>query len=400
MPGMTNTTERRDGVVIAGGGLAAQRCVETLRRAGYEGRIRLVCAEPDPPYDRPPLSKEVLSDPSADASVGYRPHDWYETREVELALGTRAAGLDPDAQRLLLGDGSSLRYEQLVIATGSAPRTLPAFAPYENVSTLRTLADARRLRELLAQRARLLIVGAGFIGQEVAAAWRAAGAHVTVVEAEPLPLRALLGEEIGGWFARLHEGQGVELVLGHTVARIHGERRLHAVTLDDGRRFEADHVLLGVGVRPDLEWIAGSGLPVEGVPTDASGRSGLPNVYAAGDAAACYDPFLERHALSGHWESAGRQGAAVANAIAGRPAASPALSSFWSDQYGTRIQYLGHAAVADHVVIDGDPQARDFVALYTRDGTPVGALVVGRPRALPEMRERLSHITEGSPAWP
>jgi NADPH-dependent 2,4-dienoyl-CoA reductase/sulfur reductase-like enzyme len=391
---MTTTTERRAGVVIAGGGLAAQRCAETLRRAGYEGRIRIACAEPDPPYDRPPLSKEILSDITAEVPVGYRPHDWYESREVEIALGARAAGVDADAQRLLLADGGSWRYEQLVIATGSAPRTLPAFAPYDNVSTLRTLADARRLRDLLAQRAGLLIVGAGFIGQEVAAAWRGAGVHVTVVEAETLPLRALLGEEIGSWFARLHEEQGVELVLGRTVAQIHGERRVRGVTLDDGRRFEADHVLLGIGVRPDLDWLAGSGLPVEGIPTDVSGRTTVPNVYAAGDAAACYDPFLERHALSGHWESAGRQGAAVANAIAGRPAASPALSSFWTDQYGTRIQYLGHAQVADRVAIDGDPAARDFVALYTRDGIAVGALVVGRPRALPELRERLSHLTE------
>ena len=211
-------------------------------------------------------------------------------------------------------------------------------------------------------------------------------------------MRALLGEEIGAWFAQLHAGEGVDLVLGQTVAQIHGERRLHAVTLDDGRRLEADHVLLGIGVRPDLAWLAGSPLPLDGIPTDGCGRTELPDVYAAGDAAAFHDPFLDRHALSGHWESAGRQGAAVANAIAGRPPGAPFLSSFWTDQYGTRIQYLGHAQVADHVEVDGDPAARDFVALYTRAGTPVAALIVGRPKALPEMRDRLSHLTERSPA--
>jgi len=388
-----------DGVVIAGGGLAAQRCAETLRRAGYEGRIRVLCAEPRAPYDRPPLSKEMLGASPDESAVGFRGQDFYEGRAIELVLDTRATALDPVAQRLRTSAGEELGYEQLVIATGSAPRTLPAFAPYENVSTLRTLEDARRLRELLHAHARLLIVGAGFIGQEVAAAARAAGAPVTVVELEPAPLHGLLGAEIGGWFARLHQEEGVELLLGRTIATIHGGRRVEAVTLDDGRRIEADHVLLGVGVSPDVAWLEGSGLDASGaVPVDERGRTALENVYAAGDAAAFFDPFLGRHAYSGHWESAGRQGAAVAHAIADAPAAPPALSSFWSDQYGTRIQYLGHARLADRVEVDGDPGARDFVALYSRDGMPVAALVVGRPKALPELRERLAHLTERTTA--
>src|SRR5579862_1849939 len=219
-----------DGVVIAGGGLAAQRCAETLRRAGYEGRIRVLCAEPRAPYDRPPLSKEMLGASPDESAVGFRGQDFYEGRAIELVLDTRATALDPVAQRLRTSAGEELGYEQLVIATGSAPRTLPAFAPYENVSTLRTLEDARRLRELLHAHARLLIVGAGFIGQEVAAAARAAGAPVTVVELEPAPLHALLGAEIGGWFARLHQEEGVELLLGRTIATIHGGRRVEAVT--------------------------------------------------------------------------------------------------------------------------------------------------------------------------
>ena len=388
--------EQQDGVVIAGGGLAAQRCAETLRRFGYEGRIRIVCAESRAPYDRPPLSKEVLADPAAAETVTFRPPEWYADKQVELLLGTRAGGLDAAGRRLLLDSGEALRYRHLVIATGAAPRTLPAFAGFENVATLRTLEDSQALRATLAGGGRLLIVGAGFIGQEVAAAARATGAAVTVVEAEPLPLRALLGERIGRWFADLHAGEGVELALGQTVARVHGPDRVDAVTLDDGRRIETDHVLLGVGVRPDLRWLAGSGLASDGIRADASGRTGLPDVYAAGDAAAFHDPYLRRHALTGHWESAGRQGAAVAEAIAGRPPGPPALSSFWSDQYGTRIQYLGHAQLADSVSFDGDPGGRDFVALYRRGGTPVGALVVGRPKALPELRDALRHMTEGA----
>jgi NADPH-dependent 2,4-dienoyl-CoA reductase/sulfur reductase-like enzyme len=381
------------GVVIAGGGLAAQRCAETLRRLGYEGRVRVVCAEGHLPYNRPPLSKEVLREAAAEDSLAFRASEWFEQKQVELVGGVAASGLDPASHRLALADGSTLDYEQLVVATGARPRMLDAFAGYANVSTLRTLEDARGLRELLEAGARLLIIGAGFIGQEVAAAARHHGAAVTVVEAEPLPMHGLLGRELGGWFAALHREHGVELVLGHTAAQVHGGERVEEVTLDDGSHVQADHVLVAVGVAPDIGWAADAGLAGSGIPTDATGRSELPDVYAAGDVAACYDAFLGRHALSGHWESAGRQGAAVANAIVGREPPAAALSSFWSDQYGLRIQYVGHAFLADAVTIDGDPAENDFAAVYSRAGTPVAALVVGRPRALGELRERLAYMT-------
>jgi 3-phenylpropionate/trans-cinnamate dioxygenase ferredoxin reductase component len=384
--------------VIAGGGLAAQRCAETLRRVGYEERVRMVCAETHLPYDRPPLSKEVLGEAAAEDSVAYRSDAWYQDKGIELLRGVGASGLDATAHRLELADGSAVAYEQLVIATGSRPRMLPAFAPYENVSTLRTLEDSRAIRELLEARSRLLIIGAGFIGQEVAVAARGAGVEVTVIEAEQLPLHGLLGHEIGTWFAELHRGEGVELVLGHTATQIHGDGRVEAVTLDDGHRVEADHVLVGIGVVPDTDWAASAGLPSGAIATDQGGRSELPDVYAAGDAAAFYDAFLGRHTPSGHWESAGRQGAAVANSIVGRPPAAPALSSFWSDQYGVRIQYIGHAHLADSLSFEGDREERDFVAVYTREGEVVAALIVGRPKALPELRDRLSYITERTPA--
>jgi NADPH-dependent 2,4-dienoyl-CoA reductase/sulfur reductase-like enzyme len=381
--------------VIAGGGLAAQRCAETLRRLGYEGPVRIVCAEAHRPYDRPPLSKEVLGEEQAEVaveSVSFRSQQWLDERSIEVLEGASASALDAGEHRLALADGSSLDYEHLVIATGSRPRMLEPFARFSNVSVLRTIEDSLLLRGLLERGAHLAIIGAGFIGQEVAAAARKRGLGVTVVEAAPLPMHGLLGSEIGGWFAALHREEGVDLVLGQTAAQIHGGDRVEAITLDDGRRIEADHVLVGVGVAPDVAW---TGIEAGGVPVDAGGRSEWPDVYAAGDAAAFYDPFLGRHALSGHWESAGRQGAAVAHSITASEAPRPALSSFWSDQYGMRIQYLGHAALADSVEIDGDLGARDFVALYVRSGEPVAALIVGRPRALGELRERLAYLVEG-----
>jgi len=313
-------------------------------------------------------------------------------------LGVAASGLDAEARTLALSDGSVLPYEQLVIATGARPRVLPAFAGHANVETLRTLEDSRRLRVLLESGGRLLIIGAGFIGQEVAAAARAHGVSVTVIESAPLPMHGLLGREIGSWFAAVHREEGVEIILGQSVAQVHGSGRVEEVTLDDGRRIATDHVLVAVGVDPDLGWVAQSGLPTGGIPVDAGGRSALPAVHAAGDAAAFHDAFLGRHALSGHWEAAGRQGTAVAHALVGSSPPPAALSSFWSDQYGMRINYLGHAALADAVAIDGDPAQRDFVATYTRGGRPIAALSVGRPQALGELRDLLAYMTEAPAA--
>jgi 3-phenylpropionate/trans-cinnamate dioxygenase ferredoxin reductase subunit len=385
-----------EGVVIVGGGLAAQRCAETLRRGGYEGRVRIVCGERHRPYDRPPLSKELLA-PGADAAfASLRAAEWYGEKSVELITGVRASALDPVAHCVELDDGSALHFDHLVAATGARPRTLPELAPYANVSTLRTLEDSSRLRELLGDGRRLVIIGAGFVGLEVAAAARAVGAPVAVIELASQPLGGVLGAEVGDLLVRLHRSAGVELFFETEVSEIEGAERVEALTLSNGVHVSVDHLLVAIGVAPDLAWLSSSGLPTSGVPTDLGGRSALPDVYAAGDAAAFYDPFLERHALIGHWEAASRQGAAVARSILGEDQSPAVLSSFWSDQYGMRIQYLGHAALADEVTIEGELNARDFVAHYNRAGQLVAAVVVGRPRVVPELRDRLSYLTEGT----
>ncbi|HEX5900054.1 MAG TPA: FAD-dependent oxidoreductase [Solirubrobacteraceae bacterium] len=368
-----------DGIVIAGGGLAAQRCAETLRRAGYEGRVRMVCGEPHAPYDRPPLSKAVLAGSEADDGLRLRPASWYGEHAVELLLGARAAALDCTRRIVTLADGHALGYEQLLIATGSRPRRLALLDGFANVHTLRTLEDARALRAALAEGGRLVIVGAGFIGQEVAAAAAKAGAHTTIVEAADAPLAALLGRELGTWFADLHRSEGVDVVLGASVAAAAGAERVECLTLTDGRRLACDHVLVGVGVDPDLAWLAGSGLDPAVVRVGAEGHTGAPGVFAAGDATG-----------TGHWESAARQGMTAARAMLGLGSAQPAAASFWSDLYDTRVHYLGDAPRADAVSIDGDPARRDFSVTFTRAGAPVAVLLVGRPQDLPNARALLA----------
>jgi NADPH-dependent 2,4-dienoyl-CoA reductase/sulfur reductase-like enzyme len=380
---------KEQGVVIVGGGLAAQRCAETLRRRGYEGKVRMVCAETEPPYDRPPLSKGVLAGDVAEEDLAYRPSWWYEEKGVELLLGTRATGLDPAERRIAVGGGAELRYEKLLIATGGAARRLPFLEGFANVHYLRTLADARCLRGELTAGARLTIVGAGFIGQEVAATARRLGAEVTMVEALEVPLAPILGEQAGAWFAGLHAEEGVRVLTGAMLESARGEGRVEELVLADGRRLACDAVAVGVGTMPATGWLQGSGLAEGGVPTDTAGRTTLPDVFAAGDASLPFDPRFGVHARTEHWDAAAWQGAAAAKAMLGEYPGTPPLPSFWSDQYGLRIQYVGHAHRADAVLFDGDPAGRDFEAIFTQSGMAVAGLTVNRPRAIPALRKRI-----------
>lgn len=375
-----------ESVVIAGGGLAGQRCAETLRRRGYEGAVTMVCAEPELPYDRPPLSKGALAGDVDDDALQFRSPGWYADNEVELLLADRAVALDPFGRRLELDSGQTLHYGELLIATGAAPRSLPVLEGFTNAHPLRTLDDARRLRTVLAPGARLAIVGAGFIGQEVAATAVAAGAQVTMIEAMPLPLAALLGDRIGRWLAELHAAAGVRVLLSAQLTGARGNGRVEELLLAGGRTVACDAVVVGVGVAPAAGWVAGSGLDPAGIATDAAGRTALSHVFAAGDVCRAFDPRRELHARTEHWDAAARQGAAAALAMLGHDPPAPALPSFWSDQYGLRIQYVGHAEEADSLRVDGEPDGSDFSVLYTRNDRPVAALTVGRPRELIALR--------------
>jgi NADPH-dependent 2,4-dienoyl-CoA reductase/sulfur reductase-like enzyme len=390
----SNGRRKGDGIVIVGGGLAGQRCAETLRRSGYEGKIRLVCAEAYRPYDRPPLSKELLAATCSADSLPYRPLDWYERHGIDVLLGTKATELRPAERRLGLSDHTSLRYDQALIATGCRPRTLPLLVGYRNVSILRTLDDSTELRDVVSERPRLAVIGAGFIGQEVAATARGLDAEVTMIEAAAFPLQGILGAALGGWFAEFHRAEGVEVITGCTVTRVEGNGRVRALQLSNGQRLATDHVLVSVGVAPDTDWLAGSGLDAEGgIRVDEHGRTAIPTLMAAGDAARTFDRQLGMHVLGSHWEAAANQGAHAARAMLGLDPGRVRLSSFWTDQYGIRIQYIGHAQLADRVVFDGEPGLRHFTALFTRGGRVVAVLLVDRPRALPLARNLIAKGT-------
>jgi 3-phenylpropionate/trans-cinnamate dioxygenase ferredoxin reductase subunit len=386
-----------DGVVIAGGGLAAQRCCETLRRCGFDGRIRVVCDEERTPYDRPPLSKAVLSGGCDPATLGFRAIEWYREHDVDLLRGETAVALDPGIKTITLASGATLHYESAVVATGSRPRKLPGTEDFKNAHTLRTAEDAVRLRDALRPGSRLIVVGAGFIGLEVAATAKRLGVEVTVLEAAPAPLLRVLGPSLAGWFVQLHRSEGVEVVLSAHVARFgEGPGGAEWVQLTDGRRIECDALVIGIGIEPAADWLEGSGLDPEGVKADPTGQTEAPGVYAAGDAARPFNPASGNHERSEHWEAAARQGAQVARAIAGLEPTHPVLPSFWTDQYGLRIQLVGDAREADEIKIDGDPDARDFAALMVCDGTPVAGMAVGRPRAVPALRRQIESATINS----
>ncbi len=380
---------KNQGVVIVGGGLASQRCAETLRRKAYDGPIRMVCGEPERPYDRPPLSKDHLAGDVSDEEVAFRPADWYEDNQVETLLGRRAASLDPKHHRLELEDGEELPYEQLVVATGAAARRLPPLEGFDNVHYLRTLDDARRLRDQIRRGARLAVIGAGFIGQEVASTARAAGAEVTIVEALPVPLAGVLGDQVGLWLMKMHDEEGVDVRLGTKLEGARGNGSVEELLLGGGGTIECDAVVVGIGVAPDAQWLVGSGLETDGVLTDAEGRTSVPGVWAAGDVTRAFDHRHGEHRRSEHWDAAARQGMAVATSITGGPANPLPLPSFWSDQYGIRIQYFGHAESAEDAQVEGKPGERDFAVVYLRDERPVGALVVDNARAYARLRREI-----------
>ncbi|MEU0209541.1 NAD(P)/FAD-dependent oxidoreductase [Streptomyces canus] len=380
-------------VAVVGASLAGLSAARSLRRQGYDGRLVVIGDELHRPYDRPPLSKEFLAGTLGEAELALEVDG--EDLRAEWLLGVRATGLDHAARTLRLADGRKVQADGVVIATGAAARTLPGSEGLAGVHTLRTLDDARALRDELSRGGRLVVIGGGFIGAEVASTAYALGLDVTVVEATPTPLAGPLGETMGAIVSALHTDHGVRLECGVGVKGLSGETRVDAVLLEDGRGIPADIVVVGVGACPNVEWLEGSGIALDnGVKCGADGRTSLAGVVAVGDCANWYDPRAGHHRRIEHWTGAReRPDAAVATLLAGG-AVDPGVPRppyFWSDQYGVKIQFAGYAVGADTVTVEaGTADHRDVLAVYRRAGNPVAVLGMNQPRLFTRWRKQLA----------
>jgi NADPH-dependent 2,4-dienoyl-CoA reductase/sulfur reductase-like enzyme len=377
-------------VTVVGASLAGLSTARALRAQGYDGELVVVGDEPHLPYDRPPLSKAFLTGAaSADDLALLGEQD--AALEVDWRLGVRAVGLDAATRTVTLADGTSTTSDAVVLATGSRARRLPGTDELAGVHVLRTLDDAVALRAALAVGGPLVVVGAGFIGAEVASSARALGVDVTVVEAQDTPLCAQLGDEMGAAVARLHAAHGVRLRTGVGVARLVGTDRVEAVELVDGTVLPAGTVVVGIGATPNVEWLAGSGLDVEGgVLTDAACATAVPGVVAVGDCARSYDIHTGRHARAEHWTHALQQPASAAATLLGRPAPYTGVPYFWSEQYGLQVQLAGTPAVGDTLgVVHGTLDEPSFVVTYERGGELVAVLGVGAGGAFARWRRTL-----------
>lgn len=372
-------------IVIAGAGLAGLRAGEALRDGGFDGELTLIGDEPHPPYNRPPLSKQILTG-AMDPDRCRFPAD--RLRATWL-LGTRAVALDREWRTVRLRDGRQVPYDGLVIATGRRARTWPERIPLQGIHTLRTLDDSLALRRAVSTDTRVAVLGAGFLGCEVAAALRTLGvAMVTLIDTAPHPMPAL-GPEIGTRIGRMHAEHGVRLHLGTTVARFEGRRRVQALHLADGTRVPADVVLLALGSMPNTEWLAESGIALHqgSVICDAyCSATGTDRIVAAGDVAAWPHPRLSVPLQVEHWTNAGDMAkAAAANLISEPEQRTPytPVPTFWTDQYDVKIQSVGLFTHATRrTVVEEDPGSRRLVVEGDRDGELMGAITVNKPRAL------------------
>jgi NADPH-dependent 2,4-dienoyl-CoA reductase/sulfur reductase-like enzyme len=384
-------------VIVVGGGLAGLRTVEALRRGGYDGALTLVGAEAHLPYDRPPLSKQVLTGEYGPEQVIFRSPEHFEELGVEVLLGKPASSLSADRRTLRVGE-RELAFDAAVIASGAAARTIPNPEGLAGVCALRTLEDARSVSAGLDGRPRVVVVGAGPIGSEVASSAKARGADVTVLEALPTPFVRAVGAEMGAVCGELHGDHGVQLMCGARVEALEGAGRVERVRLSDGRALDADLVVVGIGVVPEIGWLAGSGLELgDGVVCDAALRTSAPGIWAIGDVASWDNELVGERMRGEQWTNATDQARHVARAMLGAAdPAAPYRSSnyFWSDQYGVRIQFAGSASADEVRVVEGSVPDRRLLALYRRGDRLVGAFAIDNARLLMKSKQI---IEQGGP---
>jgi 3-phenylpropionate/trans-cinnamate dioxygenase ferredoxin reductase subunit len=365
--------------VIIGASLAGASAAAALREGGFDGTVELIGAEPQLPYNRPPLSKGYLRGQDRFEDQLVNPADYYAQHEVNLRLGVRATSVDPQRKIVSLERGEEVPYDRLLVATGGRNRSLTTpGAHLPGIFQLRTVEDCDRIRAVARPGARAVVIGLGFIGSEVSASLRQMGLAVTAIEGQPVPLARVLGVEVGAVLGEIHREKGVELVMEDAVAAFEGAGRVERVRTKRGRILACDLVVAGIGIVPNSELLAGAGAAVDnGVLVDALCRTSLPDVFAAGDVANHLHPLFGRLRVE-HWNNGFQQGRAAARTMLGGTQPYDYVHSFWSDQYEHMIEYVGFAARWDRVVFRGDPGSRKFLGFFLQDGTLRAAMGLNR----------------------
>jgi 3-phenylpropionate/trans-cinnamate dioxygenase ferredoxin reductase subunit len=373
--------------VVVGANLAGGRAVEALRAEGFDGRVILVGDEPDRPYERPPLSKDVVRGETSPESVFLRPQGWYADHDIELRLGSRAMRLDPSGS-LELDDGTALDFDACLLATGGRVRTLDVPGnDLAGIHYLRTLRDATAIAGELARAPRVVVIGAGFIGAEVAASARTIGCDVTIIEVLDVPLKRVLGEDIGAVYAQIHRDHGVNLRLDEGVERFDGSGHVEAVVGTSGRRYPADVVVIGVGIVPNVELAADAGISCDnGIVVDELSRTSAAKVFAAGDVARRPDVYSGGMIRTEHFQNAQNQGPAAARAMIGRNEPFREVPWFWSDQYDINLQMLGYTSPDEERVLRGSFEERNFIAFFLREDHVLAAIALNRGRDIAATR--------------
>jgi len=370
--------------VIVGAGVAGGGAAAALREEGFDGRVVLIGAEQQPPYERPPLSKEYLRGESSFERALFRPPDFYDENGVETRFGVRATRVDAAEKVVELDGGERVAYDKLLVATGGRNRRfrIPGM-DLEGIYSLRTVADSDRIRAEISPGRRAVVVGMGFIGSEVAASLRQSGVDVVVVDRNEVPLRRVLGEEVGRVIEGIHRDHGTSMIFEDTVAAFEGVGRVERVTTARGRRIECDFVVVGLGVEPVTDFLADTGAEIDnGVLVDEYLRTGVEGIYAAGDVANHYHPVFGRRIRVEHWQNALKQGPAAARTMLERGEPYVEIPWFWSDQYEHNLQYAGFHTEWDELVVRGSMEERNFVAFYRKDRRVLAAVAVNRGRDL------------------
>ncbi|MGB2696120.1 MAG: FAD-dependent oxidoreductase [Dehalococcoidia bacterium] len=387
--------------VIVGANLAGGRAAQALRSEGFAGRIVLIGEEPDPPYERPPLSKEYLRGQMPKEKLFIAERVFYDANNIELRLDVRATRIDVQERAVELASGERVSFDKLLIATGGRPRRIDVpGADLDGVYYLRDIADCEAIAAELREGRRVVVVGAGFIGAEVAASARVQGLEVTALEIASVPLERAVGADVGQIYAQMHRDHGVDLRLDEGIARIEGSVRAERVITTKDNAIDCDFVVVGVGLQPNVEIADGSGVEAtaNGIIVDEFCQTNMPGIFVAGDVALFYHPLLGERVRLEHWANAQNQGRAAALNMLGRREAYAEVPWFWSDQYDVNMQYAGHASTWDETVVRGSVGDRKFTVFYLRDGALLGALAFNRFRDIRHARELIRARVHADPA--